>query len=61
MDTQHITSIVDATMIFASAAARLDAIALVAFELETGIDLSFATTKPRCMRAQVQGCMHNVH
>lgn len=61
MNTQHIADTIDATMIFASAAARLDAIALVAFELQTGIDLSVATTKPKDMHAQVAGCLHNVH
>lgn len=57
MNTQHIASIVDATIIFASPAARALAIELVAFEMATGIDASYATATPRDMRPQIAGCL----
>lgn len=54
---QHIASIVDATMIFSSPAARADAIERIEFELATGIDTSCAVSTPRDMHSQIVGCL----
>lgn len=56
---QHIASIVDATMIFASAAERLAAIAAVELELVHGINNTGLprVSKLRDMHSQIVGCL----